>query len=375
MAEPTVVPSTQHRYYERGERYWNALDPVVRYQNRRATDDPDVGWIGHVKALRGEPFAKALLLNCGNGWVERALIDHGVVREAVGVDISDELLAAARATAAADDRYRGRLHYERVDTNAGAFPGEGYDLVVNVAAGHHIAYLDRVVRRLCELLPDDGWLVTWDYVGPHRNQYPGAQWEAIWQLNQELPPALRHGLDYPDLATMLATDPTEAVHSELYLDVLRRYFTPVHERMLGGWLAYPLLTFNDGVFDHLDTATEWVELIVRRDEAEVTRDPARTLFAYVVSQPNKAALARPQDLARWRAEEEVRERAAVLADGRYYPPTSVAALVDRLRRAEQALAHAPTRAVARELARRVPGARTVWQLARRTPGGAGTDPT
>lgn len=365
MAEPTVVPSTQHRYYERGERYWNALDPVVRYQNRRATDDPDVGWIGHVKALRGRPFRKALLVNCGNGWVERALVDHGVVEAAVGIDISDDLLAAARTAAEADDRYRDRLHYERVDTNAGVFPGDGYDLVVNVAAGHHIAYLDRVLRRVCELLPDDGWFVTWDYVGPHRNQYPGGQWEAIWQLNESLPAELRHSLEYPDLPTMLATDPTEAIHSELYLDVLRRYFTPVHERMLGGWLAYPLLTFNDGVFDHLDAALPWVERIVAADEAEVMRDPARTLFAYVVAAPDKAVLQRADDLARWSTAEEARERAAAAAGGRYYPPTSVEVLVQRAKAADSALARAPSAAVARELVRRLPGTHRAWQAARR----------
>ncbi len=31
--------------------------------------------------------------------------------------------------------------------------------------------LDRVFRQICRVLPEDGWFVSFDYVGPHRNQY------------------------------------------------------------------------------------------------------------------------------------------------------------------------------------------------------------
>jgi SAM-dependent methyltransferase len=80
-----------------------------------------------------------------------------------------------------------RLDYEQLDTNTAKFPTGPFDLVVNHAALHHVAYLDRVARKLCEILSPDGVLVSWDYVGSHRNQYSGAQWEAAWKVNLDLP--------------------------------------------------------------------------------------------------------------------------------------------------------------------------------------------
>ena len=51
--------------------------------------------------MTGRVFQRALILNCGNGWVERVLVEHGLVREAVGIDYSTDLLEEARAAASA----------------------------------------------------------------------------------------------------------------------------------------------------------------------------------------------------------------------------------------------------------------------------------
>ena len=93
----SVVPAEGFQYY-RG-RYWNDLDRVVRTLNERATGDPDLTWMEHLRDNYG-PFRHALVLNCGNGWVERDLVAKGVVASAVGVDVSDELLDQARREAA-----------------------------------------------------------------------------------------------------------------------------------------------------------------------------------------------------------------------------------------------------------------------------------
>ena len=63
-----------------------------------------------------------------------------------------------------------------------------------------------------------------DYVGPHRNQYTSAAWERAWSINDELPAQVRQIMTYPDLPTMLRDDPTEAIHSELIVETLHRYF-------------------------------------------------------------------------------------------------------------------------------------------------------
>lgn len=237
------APSDSSIYYR--DRYWNDLPEVRRHLNRLVTGEPEKRWFEHLQdSLDGRVFERALILNCGNGWVERDLVDVGLVAEAVGIDILDDLLDQARSQAG------GRpLHYEQCDTNAAVFPDGPFDLVVNFAAAHHIRNLDRVFRAIAEMLPDDGWFVNWDYVGPHRHQFPYDQWSAAWDLLHSLPEDLRFEMQYPHLATMLAADPTEAVHSELILDTFERYFGTEEMVELGGGLAYLTLTHNHAFLD------------------------------------------------------------------------------------------------------------------------------
>src|SRR5687767_2492395 len=86
-------------YYGGG--YWNDLPQVRDYIESRSTGKPDTRWFQHLKATNGDqPFKKALILNCGNGWVERDLLTQGIALESVGIDISADLLDQARKHAA-----------------------------------------------------------------------------------------------------------------------------------------------------------------------------------------------------------------------------------------------------------------------------------
>jgi len=324
-------------YYHSG--YWNDLAQVQAYLNRRATGDPAVSWSAHLATSTGRTFAKALVLNCGNGWVERGLVAAGLVKEAVGVDFAEDLLVTARAEA---DAAGLPLRYHQLDTNSAAWPEDGFDLVINHAAGHHVAYVDRVFRSIAELLPDDGLFVSYDYLGAHRNQYPTAQWEAAWQANQALPAAFRHDMVYPHLPTMLVTDPTEAIHAELIMPVMRRYFEIEHFRALGGGVAYPVLTFNTAVFSHpAEEVGPVVEQVLAADDAWTDADPeGRTLFGYVVARPRRSALSDAEQLAVWTAEEGDRERLATAAGGRYYPDTFLSGLYEDLDQAKRGRAGA-----------------------------------
>ena len=163
---------------------------------------------------------------------------------------------------------------------------------------HHVAYIDRVTRRICELLAPDGVFVSWDYVGPHRNQYTAVQWEHAWAANLELAPELRQEMRYPHMPTMLVGDPTEAVHSELIVPTIERYFRIEHHARLGGGVAYLLLTHNDAIQarsqDEVDEAVQAVmaadarsPMPTRRPRCSRTSSPA----------PNPASLADTEQLA------------------------------------------------------------------------------
>lgn len=392
MPDAPVNPDSSV-YYQGG--YWNDLAQVRAHLNRRASGDPDVQWWQHLARWHGGPFKKALILNCGNGWVERDLVRDGIVAEAVGVDFLDDLLETARAEAAKDDL---PLRYYQMDTNSAQFPEDGYDLVVNFAAAHHIARLDRVFRRVAELLPQDGVFASWDYVGAHRNQYPTVHWERAWQTNKELPVELRQTMEYPHLPTMLATDPTEAVHAELIVETMRRYFTIEHARALGGAVAYPLLTFNRAIHSRdPKTVADAVAHVLEADAAFTDLEPfVNTMFAYLIAVPRKGVLDDAEQLARWSEEEDAREAAAQRNGGRYYPDTMLAEFYEHVharRDAYPAATVAPGAAAdpaalapseprpsplaklladprVRERVARVPGARRTYRWLRaRRPGG------
>jgi SAM-dependent methyltransferase len=325
----SVVPPADTEYY--GGVYWNSYAEVIRYMNRRVSGDDDVDCWDCFSRQTGRTFRKALIVNCGNGWVERALIERGIIESAVGIDVMPELIADARASA-------GQLpvQYEVADTNRAEFP-DGFDLVVNYAAFHHIAYLDRVLRRCCELLPDDGILVNWDYVGPHRNQYGYEAWSHVRRVNQQLPEGIRQDLVYPHLPTMLVADPTEAVHSELILPVTRRYFDIDVYRSIGGAIAYPLLTHNQAMADAgPEERSGWIAHVLEADE----RWRGGDLFAFFYGHPRKAALEAPGMLETWHDEEEEREREGASTGGKYYELSLLQDLTQRLSDAEIARDHA-----------------------------------
>ncbi len=320
-----IRPADSSVYYDT-PLYWNALAEVRAYQDRLALGEAaPLGIWGHALAFYGRSrFERALVLNCGNGWVERALVAGGVVGAAVGVDIADDLLAEAAARAAGLP-----ITYVRHDINTDELPVGPFDLVINYAAAHHIAYLDRAFRQVAARLPPDGVFLHWDYCGPARNQYSLGNWDALWQLNQALPPMFRRRLDYPHLTTMLATDPTEAIHSDLVISHLERYFSIDHLRPTGGALAYEILKLNPPFYTPGPEQARWVDFVLEADERYLDDDLGRSYFFYAIARPRTEPID-DATLAAWTAAEQHREARAVADGGRYGGPTMLEDLYERL---------------------------------------------
>lgn len=314
----TVATPVQSDVYYHGI-YWNSYEYVVRHLNERAYGSPEGTWYDFVRDEHGGPYERGLSLNCGTGWVERELVAAGAVSRVVALDYLADLLTTAEEASVGFP-----IEFLRADVNAADFPTGPFDLVVNHAAGHHITYLDRVFRRLRELMTPAGSLVTWDYTGPHRNQYPPRVWAAAAAVNDELPIEYRSTMDYPHLPTMLATDPTEAIHSELIDEVMTRYFRHRHHRRLGGPIAYLLLTHNHRLHGAPeDQRDELVRKIVAADVEHVERFPEDNLFTFAISTPRSEDELDPDLLQVWTMQEERREAAALDSAGRYYLPTSI----------------------------------------------------
>tara|TARA_B100000482_G_scaffold182306_1_gene156195 strand:+ start:444 stop:1631 length:1188 start_codon:yes stop_codon:yes gene_type:complete len=327
----TITASTASVYYSGN--YWNDFDQVRSYMNSLSTGNPSVDWKEHLFAWNGrKPFKKAMIISCGNGFVERDLLSKGIILSAVGIDVNEQLLDAARTEA---QKYDLPVRYYRVDSNKeDTFPEDGYDIVVNHAALHHIAYIDFHVRALSRLLQRSpgGVLVNYDYVGPHRNQYDADTWEMIIALDKQSDPCFRLpniNQGYPHIQTMLALDQSEAIHSELIMSVLDRYFEPLWLRYLNGALAYTLLTHNKNLQQPCSTGAdlaEHIHKVLEADSKYTASHRGSELFVYSIMKPRTNSPSRAVEDV-WSREEDQRERAAQQNGGVYYSPTVVSSLV------------------------------------------------
>jgi SAM-dependent methyltransferase len=332
MSEQTdpTASSNPDVYYRRGD-YWNDLPEVVQHINIRITGAPTLNWIDYLTSMRPNGFDSVLVLNCGNGWVERELLSSGLVRHAVGIDISEELLEQAREAASLADL---NADYFGMNINRGNIPGGSYDLVLNHAAGHHIANLDRVLRQVASAIEPDGLFVSWDYTGPHRNQYGARAWEKVVEVNSQLPNDLQADLQYPHLPTMLIDDPSEAIHSELFLEVKNRYFDFVYEKRIGGAIAYPLLTFNKNIFGaRTDYSSKYVMNILQEDANDTDLNPGDSLFSFVIARVKDLKSITQSLLDQWTIEEDNRESQAITNGGLYYRPAIIGELYERIEQA------------------------------------------
>jgi hypothetical protein len=168
----------------------------------------------------------------------------------------------------------------------------------------------------------DGYFVNYDYVGPHRNQYPYEQWSEVFLLNEALPAELRQALAYPHQPTMLVTDPTEAIHSELILEATARYFNIVEHKKVGGALAYPLLTFNNNMrIASQELQQKWIGFILREDLRFLQDHPHLSLFDYFIGTPNKEIIRDLKKMEHFDQIEQKREKDSTQNNGVYYPNT------------------------------------------------------
>ena len=212
------------------------------------------------------------------------MVSAGVVGEAVGIDYSEALLEEARREASTLGL---PLTYHQMNTNTADFPPGPVRPRGQLCGGAPHRHDRPCLPPDLHLLPDDGCFLSFDYVGPHRTSTRPAPWERAWAVNNELPEHLRNPWATRTLI-MLQVDPTEAIHSELIVETLHRYFHVQRFGALGGAIAYPILTHNERLFTCRTRPSKlpsWRGPPGRRGLPG--RAPDSTLFAYMVATPNE----------------------------------------------------------------------------------------
>jgi ubiquinone/menaquinone biosynthesis C-methylase UbiE len=297
----TVQSIDSSVYYK--EKYWDAFPQAKRYIHFQTTGYKTRGGLEDFKKkFAQKPFKHGLFLNCGNGWLERWFIENGVVKKATGFDCSEELLAEA-------ERKKKKLpiKYFKADANTIELPENKYDLVVNSAALHHVQFINRFCYQIAKSMTANGVFSHFDYIGPRRNQYSARDWQLIQDVNNSLPKSIRkEPLSYPHLPTMMVMDPSEAIHSDLILESVGRYFDIIEQHNISGMIAYNLLSLNPKL--RRGQQNKSIERIIEADKQAFAAKQIQPLFTYMVVKPNKQILTQTKKVKLWQLAENLRER-------------------------------------------------------------------
>ncbi|RUT95018.1 class I SAM-dependent methyltransferase [Mesorhizobium sp. USDA-HM6] len=92
-------------------------------------------------------------LGCGFGWFCRWARAHGA-REVLGLDLSEKMLARARA--AGSD---AAITYERADLDELSLPTARFDLAYSSLALHYVGDVARLFATICQALVPGGFFV------------------------------------------------------------------------------------------------------------------------------------------------------------------------------------------------------------------------
>jgi len=313
VSAQTAVPDNSQVYYH--GQYWNDFPLVLEYMCENFTGEKNKWWVQDFKERFCQmPFEHGLVLNCGNGWVERELIDLGIVKRITAFDYLPDLLRIAE-----NEKGKRPISYFQADANKIDFGENRFDLIVNVASLHHVQYINRLCRIMGKTIVEDGILVNYDYIGPHRNQYLLKHWYYIKQVNHSLPASIKKSpIMKPHLPTMMSVDPTEAIHSELIIESVERYFDIFERHDTGGGIAYELLTNNPKLKNvPTDELHTHIGRILKLDKEYTNLKRVPPMFSYFLAKPRKSILSDKTKLEYYQRVEDLREEKAHKRRGVY----------------------------------------------------------
>lgn len=107
---------------------------------------------------------------------------------------------------------------------------------------------------------------------------------------------------------MLYSDPTEAIHSDLILESVARYFEITERHDTGGGIAYETLTHNSKLKEiPSDELNPFIDQILFQDRKYIKAKLVPQIFSYFIARLNKKILADRAAIQRFQQAEDERE--------------------------------------------------------------------
>jgi len=252
--------------------HWWEDPTTIRHINRLVSgqdlNDLHAGFHQRILDLlpEGQTTIRALSVGCGTGSKEMALIEAAAGRysfEFRCFDVAPAAIEAACQQARAKG-LDGQISFTLADAFHCELDGE-WDLVYWNNALHHMLDTRRAIQWSRDRLKIGGLLAIDDYVGPNQFQWSDATIQRATELLQSLPAryltdptnpphTLRTAGGKPPLASVIATDPTEAADSKAIVPALKQAFPDHLDLIPTGGLAY--LICLDGLFENFQSPDE-----------------------------------------------------------------------------------------------------------------------
>ena len=230
---------------------WWMIPRVRARWNERVSGDPGLRYEDHLMHGRLSSRSDLKMLSMGGGVCshELYLASFAQFSSVTCIDIADQLLDVAQREA--DQQGLNNFQTRVGDVNKVDLGSKAYDVILFHQSLHHFESVDQLlVQKVIPALKPDGILVLNEYVGPRRLQWSKDQLKVTNELLGVLPNGyrqrfrsnrLKNKVTGPGWWRMLASDPSEAVESDLIIPTLRAHFETLEEHALGGNILALLL--------------------------------------------------------------------------------------------------------------------------------------
>jgi ubiquinone/menaquinone biosynthesis C-methylase UbiE len=252
---------TDEELVKRRERLnWSGISLNHQYYNYLVSGNANLHYLVYFMNKYIKKPARVLSLGCGNGHLERVLVNFNLpYTEILGMDLNPDLMTYANQEASKLG-YKN-LRYEVADLNNIVLPKNSYDLVIFFHSIHHVENLEGILENVKNTLTKNGLLLVVDFVGPTRWQWTDQQIQITQQLLDILPDELKINLhnpvfketkkkiSRPIIEDIISTDPSESIRSGEVLGLLHREFEVLEEKSMGGTILSLLFDGIAGNFD------------------------------------------------------------------------------------------------------------------------------
>ncbi|MGF1492046.1 MAG: glycosyltransferase [Microcoleaceae cyanobacterium] len=249
-SEQTSKQSQAQIYWEKNptiatESEWLANPIIMDTLNQRMSGSESTQyWLNWLveKYFAGKTFDQLISLGCGIGNHEIVMAKSGFARQIDAFDFSQASIDIAQANA---EELGLKINFYQDDFNQFELTsGKKYDVAFCSGSLHHVKELERFLEIVHRSLNPDGYFIINEYVGANYCIYDKKHVELIERLYQCFDPSLtsRKHKQFvnPTIHQVYATDPSEAVRSELILPFIEYFFEIELYRPVGGGILHPL---------------------------------------------------------------------------------------------------------------------------------------